>query len=145
MQLHTLKNKNRKNKKRVGRGGKRGTTSGKGQKGQKSRAGHRIRPATRDLVLRIPKKRGHGKNKNKPKSLPAFAISLDTLQKMQETKITPALLIEKRLLRDPRRQVKIVATGTITAAKEIEGISASAAARAKIEQAGGKVTPKGSS
>lgn len=45
-------------KTRVGRGGKRGTTSGKGQKGQKSRSGRRIRPAERDLIIRIPKLRG---------------------------------------------------------------------------------------
>jgi len=65
MQLHELQptfpNKDRK---RIGRGGKRGTTSGRGQKGQSSRAGHRIRPAERDFIQRLPKLRGV---KNKPK------------------------------------------------------------------------------
>lgn len=61
MQLHELqpKTKNKK-KKRIGRGGKRGTYCGRGLKGQKSRAGRRIRPAVRDVILRIPKLRGKG-------------------------------------------------------------------------------------
>jgi large subunit ribosomal protein L15 len=65
MQLHELKpfHPNKKQR-RVGRGGKRGTTSGRGTKGQKARAGHRIRPAERDLIQRLPKLRGF---KNKPK------------------------------------------------------------------------------
>ena len=65
MQLHELQpDTPNKNRKRIGRGGKRGTTSGRGQKGQTSRAGHRIRPAERDLIQRLPKLKGV---KNKPK------------------------------------------------------------------------------
>lgn len=67
MQLHELKPIHlNKTEKRVGRGGKRGTTSGKGTKGQSARTGHKIRPAVRDLMQRIPKLRGV---KNKPKRL----------------------------------------------------------------------------
>ena len=59
MRLHELKPFHpNKSHKRVGRGGKRGTTSGHGTKGQKSRAGHKIRPAERDLIQRLPKLRG---------------------------------------------------------------------------------------
>jgi len=59
MQLHELQPDHKsKTKKRIGRGGKRGTFSGKGVKGQKSRAGRKIRPATRDLIQQIPKLRG---------------------------------------------------------------------------------------
>lgn len=59
MQLQNLKKEYKeRTKKRIGRGGKRGTYSGKGQKGQKSRAGHKIRPAIRDLVIKLPKRRG---------------------------------------------------------------------------------------
>jgi large subunit ribosomal protein L15 len=64
MKLHSIETK-RKHPRRVGHGGKRGTTSGRGQKGQKSRSGHVIRPAIRDILLRIPKKRGF---RNKPTS-----------------------------------------------------------------------------
>lgn len=65
MQLHELQSLHpNKKEKRVGRGGKRGTYSGRGVKGQSSRAGHRIRPAERDLIQRMPKLRGFA---NKPK------------------------------------------------------------------------------
>jgi large subunit ribosomal protein L15 len=64
MKLHTL-TKSHKRKQQIGRGGKRGTTAGRGTKGQRSRSGHRIRPAERDLIMRIPKLRGY---RNKPKT-----------------------------------------------------------------------------
>src|SRR5581483_8419947 len=63
MKLHSLV-KSHKRSQRIGRGGKRGTTAGRGTKGQRSLAGHRIRPAERDLILRSPKHRGL---RNKPK------------------------------------------------------------------------------
>lgn len=60
MQIHNLKGTTRfKRAQRIGRGGKRGTTSGRGTKGQKARAGAKIRPATRDILKRIPKLRGY--------------------------------------------------------------------------------------
>ena len=60
MQIHQLQLKDRsKSKKRIGRGGKRGTYSGRGIKGQKSRAGAKVRPALRDIIKKIPKKRGY--------------------------------------------------------------------------------------
>jgi large subunit ribosomal protein L15 len=60
VQLHQIKPESkRKTKKRVGRGGKRGTYCGRGLKGQKSRAGRKTRPALRDIIKRIPKKRGY--------------------------------------------------------------------------------------
>jgi large subunit ribosomal protein L15 len=62
MQIHQLikpKNKSsEREKRRIGRGGKRGTYSGKGMKGQKSRAGAKIKPQIREVVLKFPKKRG---------------------------------------------------------------------------------------
>src|SRR6267154_1353690 len=63
MQLHDLKPIH-KNKKRmtVGRGGKRGKTAGRGGKGQTARAGHKVRPDIRDMIKRLPKMRGRGKN-----------------------------------------------------------------------------------
>ena len=58
MLIHQIKHKN-KDIKRIGRGGKKGTYSGKGIKGQKSRAGRKIAPALRDLILKLPKRRGY--------------------------------------------------------------------------------------
>ncbi len=139
MRLHTLSGTDSKSKKRIGRGGKRGTYSGRGQKGQKARAGHRIRPAIRDLILRTPKKKGY---KNKRKTVPALALSLADIQKIQEQAITRELLLKLRILRDPKQPVKILATGTISAPKQITGISVSAAARDKIVKAGGSIVQK---
>ena len=60
MQLHQIKRQHPyKKPKLVGRGGKRSKTSGRGTKGQKARAGHKIRPAVRDVIKRLPKKRGY--------------------------------------------------------------------------------------
>jgi len=59
MQFHNIfSDHSYKSKKRVGRGGKKGTYSGRGMKGQKARAGHRIRPAIRDFMMKVPKLRG---------------------------------------------------------------------------------------
>jgi large subunit ribosomal protein L15 len=54
-----------KKKKRIGRGGKKGNYSGRGMKGQKSRAGRKIRPALRDIILKFPQIRGKGFKKLK--------------------------------------------------------------------------------
>ncbi len=60
MQLNQISSiKKQKTGRRIGRGGKRGTYSGRGVKGQKSRAGRKLRPEWRDVLKRIPKKRGY--------------------------------------------------------------------------------------
>ncbi len=61
MQIHELQPLHKfSDKKRIGRSGKRGTYSGRGQKGQGARSGHKIRPANRDYIQRLPKLRGIG-------------------------------------------------------------------------------------
>ncbi|OGI91481.1 hypothetical protein A2933_01940 [Candidatus Nomurabacteria bacterium RIFCSPLOWO2_01_FULL_46_18] len=59
MQIHNLK-RNHPNKKDriVGRGGKHAKTSGRGGKGQTARAGNKRRPELRDIIKKLPKKRG---------------------------------------------------------------------------------------
>jgi len=44
----------------VGRGGKRGKTAGRGTKGQNARAGRKKRPELRDIIKKLPKRRGYG-------------------------------------------------------------------------------------
>src|SRR5579859_1523487 len=61
---------------RIGRSGKRGSYSGRGVKGQKSRSGRRLYPAERDLIMRIPKRRGF---RNVPKSDKPLAFNLGVL------------------------------------------------------------------
>jgi len=59
MQLHQLQPIHKfRHKKRIGRGGKRGSYCGRGIKGQKARAGAKMYPATKEIILRIPKRKG---------------------------------------------------------------------------------------
>ena len=60
MQIHNLKRQHKNKKDRmVGRGGKHAKTSGRGGKGQTARAGNKRRPALRDIIKKLPKKRGY--------------------------------------------------------------------------------------
>lgn len=126
MQLHQLQPKIKsRNKKRIGRGGKRGTYSGKGQKGQKSRAGHRIRPAERDLIQRLPKLRGF---KNKPlKPKPAVINYGDLERKIEGGIINRDVLLKAGLIRKSDKLVKILGpkSGKIAKKFQIEGVGIS--------------------
>jgi large subunit ribosomal protein L15 len=127
----------RKKVKHIGRGGKRGTFSGRGQKGQGARAGHRIRPAIRDLYMRLPKLRGvkHQSLKEKP-----TAVNISALEtRCTASVITKKTLVEAGIIRRETQLVKILGSGTITRAVKVTGIPVSAEARKKIEAAGGSV------
>ncbi len=128
MQLHTLQSGySYPEKKRVARGGKRGTTSGRGTKGQRSRSGHRIRPAQRDFIIRLPKLRGY---KNKPLQEKLMTLNIGDLEKrVSGTEVNASLV----------GNVKILGGGEVKKAFTIEGLAISASAKAKIEKAGGKV------
>lgn len=138
MQLHQIKPSYKsETKKRVGRGGKRGTYSGKGQKGQKSRAGHRIRPAERDLILRLPKLRGF-----KFKSIKSKPVVLnigDLASKIKGDTISKDILLRAGLVRKSDKRIKILGNGEIKQAFTIEGLEISGAAKKKIEAAGGNI------
>jgi large subunit ribosomal protein L15 len=141
MQLHSLTPIRRQKLQRIGRGGKRGTTSGRGQKGQKSRSGHRIRPAERDLILKLPKKRGF---RNKPKKEAVVVFNLGTLSgKLKTFAGKEPLMVTIELLKTANMlgknfggEVKILGAGEarfpISVAK---GISVSESAQEKIEKA----------
>jgi large subunit ribosomal protein L15 len=137
MQIHLL----RKNpahtlpRTRVGRGGKRGTTSGKGTKGQRSRSGHRIRPAERDFIQRLPKLRGF---KNKPYTETVIPVNLDRLQHMEKSTVTPESLRAEGIVRKSG-VVKILGRGEISKKLLFSGVKVSASARKKIEAAGGSI------
>jgi len=146
MQLHQLqRSPQQKKAHRVGRGGKRGTTSGRGQKGQKSRAGRRIRPAIRDLIIRVPKHRGFRNKSMKPKPLAVNVITLARIVKRAATAgklftVDAAALESLGIIRNRRHAgVKVLGRGPVDVAMVVKGISMSASARAAIEKAGGKV------
>jgi len=149
MQLHDVQRKNtNKTKKRVGRGGTRGKTSGRGHKGQKARAGHHIRPAIRDLIKKLPKRRGYGKNRartvndSRAVSVPVKLSDLDKVFRAGDT-VTPRTLAEKgviRMSKGKRAPIKILAHGTLTKKLTIEKCLASKTATDQITKAGGSVS-----
>ncbi len=99
MQFHQLKPAHPgRRSQRVGRGGKRGTTSGRGTKGQKARAGHKIRPAERDILKKIPKLRGY---KFKSLRLQSAVVNLADLEEKFKTgeEVSPKILLQKGLIR----------------------------------------------
>jgi len=138
MQLHELRSKLKRPKiKRIGRGGKRGTTSGKGQKGQKARAGHKIRPAERDLLSRLPKLRGV---KNRPHHDGVFVVKTGQMERIFGDKpVSRGTLLQAGFIRRFNDKVKILDQGEVKKAFAIEGLPISAKAKARIEKAGGTV------
>jgi large subunit ribosomal protein L15 len=127
-------------KKRLGRGpgsGK-GKTSGKGHKGQKARTGHHGIPAWFEggqmpLQRRVPK-RGF-KNVFK---VTYEVVNIGQLESLEETEVTPDVLDAHRLA-SRKRPVKVLADGNLTRKIDLRVHAISAAARAKVEAAGGTV------
>lgn len=142
MKLHSLPSSH-KRVQRVGRGGKRGTTAGRGSHGQRSRAGHRIRPAERDLILRIPKLRGY---RNKPQrnskaertrifNFEELAVLKTYAKAGAPLEVDVALLKTAGLLaKNFKGEVKILANGEVAFPMVIKDIKISKSAQAKMEK-----------
>ncbi|OGE81460.1 MAG: 50S ribosomal protein L15 [Candidatus Doudnabacteria bacterium RIFCSPHIGHO2_12_FULL_48_11] len=118
-----------------------GTFSGRGAKGQKARSGSSIpvgfEGGRMPLHRQIPKKRGF-----KSLSPKAQALSLADLAvkfSSGET-VNPKNLVNKGLIKSQLTSVKILGDGELAKALNFENVLLSAAAKAKIEKAGGKVT-----
>ncbi len=145
MQLHELKqNISNRKARRVGRGATRGKTSGRGTKGQKARAGHKIRPAIRDIIKKLPKRRGRGIHPNKVIGPKASPVNLEVLENSFKNGdiVTPEILALKGIVRKVHGRVpvvKILGDGEISKAFVVERCLVSASARKKIETAGGSV------
>ncbi len=144
--LHTLKRMTKRAYRRVGRGqsSTRGKQSGRGGKGQTARAGNKRRPELRDIIKKIPKRRGFGKNRGrtvwelKPRPL---TVTLAQLEKMTG-EITPAVLMEKGIIPTATgRGARIKIVGNSVEKKlTIKGALVSAGAKAAIEKAGGTIS-----
>ena len=132
---------------RVGRGGKRGKTSGRGTKGQNARAGNSNRPEIRDRIKKIPKLRGHGKNRSRTvrPTTSNTAVNLAALERTFNAgdTVSPTTLYRKGLASTRGgyvQPVKILGTGELTKKLTIVGCSASTTAIAAIEKQGGTIT-----
>ena len=145
MQIHNVTRKTkRKASRQVGRGGKRGKTSGRGTKGQKARSGHKIRPAFRDVIKKLPKLRGRGKNKNVSARPKPAVVSIGRIADAfaAGALVTPRTLVEAKLIRPlsgKSPKVTIVSDGEITTALIFEKVYLTKGAKEKAEKAGGTI------
>jgi len=141
LQLHDLKPAPGSKKKaiRVGRGpgGKGGKTAGRGTKGLKAR--NTLRPGFEggqtSLIMRIPKLKGF-RNPNKE----TFAIiNVESLNRFSAGAVVSPDELRKRGFVKHRGRVKVLAEGELDRALTVQAHSFSAAAKTKIEAAGGTV------
>lgn len=143
MKTHDLRPErgSRKNTRRVGRGtaAGQGKTAGKGTKGQLARSGPGL-PAWFEggqmpLHMRLPKLRGF-KNRLRVEYV---ALNVGQLKMYAvDGTVTPATLAAKGLI-EPAARVKLLANGELGQKLEVHAHRVSAAARQKIESAGGTV------
>ncbi|MGB9879123.1 MAG: 50S ribosomal protein L15 [Armatimonadota bacterium] len=129
-----------KERKRVGRGigSGHGRTCGRGTKGQKARNKVRMgfEGGQTPLHRRIPHRRGF---KN-PFRDEYAVVNLNRIAKLTGvTEVTPELLLERGLIKDPSARVKILGTGELTAPLVIRAHSFSKSAIEKIQKVGGTV------
>lgn len=139
MKLHELKpaEGSRKLRNRVGRGTSSGNgkTAGRGQKGQKARSKVRVgfEGGQMPLFRRMPK-RGFKNINRKDYAI----VNLETLNKFEDgTEVTPALLVETRVVKDEKDGIKVLGNGELTKKLTVKASKFSTSAKAAIEAAGG--------
>ena len=129
-----------KDAKRVGRGigSGNGKTCGRGHKGQKSRSGGSIKRGFEGgqmpLQRRLPKVGFSSR-----KSSSTTEIRLDVLQNLGLKSVDLLALKSAGVVSENILRVKVIASGEITNAVTIKGLSATAGAQKAIKAAGGKV------
>jgi large subunit ribosomal protein L15 len=141
LKLHDLKPApgSKKERIRVGRGegGRRGKTAGRGTKGLKAR--NSLRPGFEGgqtpMSMRLPKQPGF-KNPNKEEFAIVNLSALETFDAGSE--VNPEELRKRGLIRHKGR-VKVLAQGELGKALTVKAHAFSAAAKTKIEAAGGAV------
>jgi large subunit ribosomal protein L15 len=140
----------RRTRKRIGRGmgsGK-GRYSGRGIKGQKARSGsHKMRAGFEGgqmpVYMRLGKLRGNTSQDAMPvgpfrtSTVPVNVRDLDRFDEGAE--VTPESLVEKRLIKNTRTDVKILGVGEVTKKLTVRVHAISKTAREKIKAAGGTV------
>lgn len=145
MRLHNLQPRpgSRHRVKRLGCGESsgHGKTSGKGHKGQKARSGGSIRlgfeGGQMPLIRRLPKRGFNNAAFHKRYAI----VNLDDLNAFKAgTAVNEQLLRESKLIRGDFVGIKILGGGELKHGLKVEADKISAAAREKIEKAGGTIT-----
>jgi large subunit ribosomal protein L15 len=127
-------------KRRVGRGigSGLGKTAGRGHKGQKSRSGgyHKVgfEGGQMPLQRRLPK-RGFKSHLLKFNA----EVTLSALEQLGLAEVDLAALKQAGLVGEIAKVVKIIKSGEISKAVKLNGIGATAGAKAAIEAAGGSI------
>ncbi len=114
-----------------------GKTAGRGHKGQRARKSGNVRPGFEGgqmpLIRRLPK-RGF----TNPFRNAAQVVNVRELVKLPSEEVSPSSLVAIGLVGRADDPVKLLGTGEVTRAYVVKGCLASAGARQKIEQAGGR-------
>ncbi len=142
MELNTISSTpgSRPSRKRVGRGigSGFGKTAGRGHKGQKSRSGgyHKVgfEGGQMPLQRRLPKVGFSAR-----KSRFGAQVRLGELNKLDIDVIDIDALKKAKIISHAALQVKVFASGELTRAVTVKGLSVSKGARAAIEAAQGKI------
>lgn len=127
-------------RRRVGRGigSGLGKTAGRGHKGQKSRSGgyHKVgfEGGQMPLQRRLPK-RGFKSHLLKYNA----EVTLSQLEALGAAEVDILALKQAGLVREIAKVVKVIKSGELTKAVKLNGIGATAGAKAAIEAAGGSV------
>jgi large subunit ribosomal protein L15 len=143
--LHAPEGANK--KKRIvgrGQGSGRGTTAGKGNKGQKSRSGGKTYVGFEGGQMPLYRRLAQRGFSNYPFKKEVQIVNLGDIEKHYEASETVSLesLIRKGLVKGTA-PVKILGNGDITKNLAFSVFSVSAAAKEKIEKAGGSVSVSG--
>ncbi len=121
-----------------GAGSGNGKTAGKGHKGQNARSGGGVRPGFEGgqfPIYRTHPKRGFHNR---------FAVNYATVNVsdlerfVDETVVDTEVLLAARIIRKPMDGVKVLGNGALTKKLTVKAAAFSAAAKEKIEAAGGK-------
>ncbi|WP_166245952.1 50S ribosomal protein L15 [Paenibacillus turpanensis] len=143
MKLHELQSAegSRQTRKRVGRGigSGMGKTSTRGHKGQWARSGGGVRPGfeggQNPLLRRVPKR---GFN-NERFAIKFAIVNLDELNAFAAgTEVTPELLKESGIVKNPLDGIKILGNGELKVGLTVKANKFSQSAVEKIQAAGGK-------
>jgi large subunit ribosomal protein L15 len=133
-------------RKRVGRGdgSGHGTYCGRGVKGQKSRSGFSRKRGFEGgqlpLIKRLPRKRGFTNIFKVEYNL----VNVEALNRFEAgSEVTPDRLLEAGVVKSLGRPIKILARGELGHPLSVKANRFSAAAKAKIEAAGGTVEEMG--
>lgn len=141
MKIHELQPApgSRHSRKRVGRGvgSGMGKTSTRGHKGQNARSGGGVRPGfeggQNPLYRRLPKRGFHN-----PFRKEYAIVNVDQLNAFADgTEVTPELLIESGIIKNPLAGIKVLGDGELTVKLTVKANKFSKSAAEKINAAGG--------